>query len=49
MIWLSYMLKLKKDRKIKKLNEFYEAHIKNNSHYTNCKKIIIIMMIVVID
>ncbi|CDS44844.1 YIR protein [Plasmodium yoelii] len=38
MIWLGHMLNLKKDDKIKNLNDFYEGHIKNNTHYTSCKK-----------
>ncbi|ETB59306.1 hypothetical protein YYC_02825 [Plasmodium yoelii 17X] len=38
MIWLGHMLNLKKDDKIKNLNDFYEEHIKNNTHYTYCKK-----------
>ncbi|CDU19659.1 uncharacterized protein PY17X_1303600 [Plasmodium yoelii] len=38
MIWLSYMLKLKNVNDFKSLKDFYEDHIKNNSHYTNCKK-----------
>ncbi|CDU16362.1 uncharacterized protein PY17X_0317800 [Plasmodium yoelii] len=36
MIWLSYMLNLKNVNNINNLKDFYEAHIKNNSHYTNC-------------
>ncbi|ETB59958.1 hypothetical protein YYC_03308 [Plasmodium yoelii 17X] len=35
MIWLNYMLNLKKDEK-NNLSDFYEEHIKNNSHYTIC-------------
>ncbi|VTZ72727.1 PIR protein [Plasmodium yoelii] len=38
MIWLGHMLNLKKDDKIKNLNDFYDVHIKNNTHYTYCKK-----------
>ncbi|CDU17384.1 PIR protein [Plasmodium yoelii] len=38
MIWLIYMLNLKKDKNINYLKDFYEANIKDNSHYTNCKK-----------
>ncbi|ETB61184.1 hypothetical protein YYC_01828 [Plasmodium yoelii 17X] len=36
MIWLSYMLSIKKNHKINNLKEFYEEHIKNNTHYINC-------------
>ncbi|EAA19593.1 putative yir1 protein [Plasmodium yoelii yoelii] len=38
MLWLNYMLNLKKDEKIKNLNGFYTKYIENNTHYTNCKK-----------
>ncbi|ETB60002.1 hypothetical protein YYC_02395 [Plasmodium yoelii 17X] len=38
MIWLSYMLNLKNIKEYKNISEFYEARIKNDSHYTNCKK-----------
>ncbi|CDS44577.1 PIR protein [Plasmodium yoelii] len=38
MIWLSYMLSLKKVNNINNLNEFYELHIKDNTHYNTCKK-----------
>ncbi|CDS44706.1 PIR protein [Plasmodium yoelii] len=38
MIWLGHMLNLKNDDKIKNLNDFYEGHIKINTHYTYCKK-----------
>ncbi|EAA19874.1 putative yir1 protein [Plasmodium yoelii yoelii] len=37
MIWLSYMLNLKDIKKFKNINEFYEEHIKHNTHYTNNK------------
>ncbi|VTZ78173.1 uncharacterized protein PY17X_0900039 [Plasmodium yoelii] len=36
MIWLNYMLNLKKDGKITALKDFYTNHIENNTHYTNC-------------
>ncbi|CDU17784.1 PIR protein [Plasmodium yoelii] len=36
MIWLSYMLTLKKVKNINNLKGFYEAYIRNNTHYTNC-------------
>ncbi|CDU17355.1 PIR protein [Plasmodium yoelii] len=36
MIWLSYMLTLKKVKNINNLKEFYENHIKNNMNYINC-------------
>ncbi|CDU16027.1 YIR protein [Plasmodium yoelii] len=32
-IWLSYMLSLKKDNGINKLNDFYIDHIEKNTHY----------------
>ncbi|CDU20340.1 YIR protein [Plasmodium yoelii] len=32
-IWLSYMLSLKKDNGINKLNDFYTEHIEKNTHY----------------
>ncbi|CDR19173.1 YIR protein [Plasmodium yoelii] len=35
-IWLSYMLNLKKESEITKLNDFYSKYIENNTHYTNC-------------
>ncbi|EAA20128.1 putative yir1 protein [Plasmodium yoelii yoelii] len=35
-IWLSYKLNQKKYDGINNLNDFYEAHIKNNTHYTSC-------------
>ncbi|VTZ80334.1 PIR protein [Plasmodium yoelii] len=35
-IWLSYMLNLKKENEITKLNDFYSKYIENNKHYTNC-------------
>ncbi|CDU16391.1 PIR protein [Plasmodium yoelii] len=35
-IWLSYMLNLKKESKITKLNDFYSNYIEINTHYTNC-------------
>ncbi|ETB60844.1 hypothetical protein YYC_02127 [Plasmodium yoelii 17X] len=38
MLWLNYILSLKKDNKIKNLNDFYEVHIKDNTHYTKCTK-----------
>ncbi|EAA19329.1 putative yir1 protein [Plasmodium yoelii yoelii] len=38
MLWLNYMLSLKKDNKIKNINDFYEVHIKDNTHYTKCTK-----------
>ncbi|CDS44588.1 hypothetical protein YYC_05099 [Plasmodium yoelii 17X] len=34
-IWLSYMLSLKKDNGINKLNDFYTEHIETNTHYNN--------------
>ncbi|ETB57313.1 hypothetical protein YYC_04821, partial [Plasmodium yoelii 17X] len=37
MIWLNYMLNLKKDGKITALKDFYTNHIENNPNYTNCK------------
>ncbi|EAA19093.1 putative yir1 protein, partial [Plasmodium yoelii yoelii] len=37
-IWLSYKLNQKTYDEIKNLNDFYEAHIKNNTHYINCKQ-----------
>ncbi|VTZ79236.1 PIR protein [Plasmodium yoelii] len=37
MIWLSYMLNLKKDGKITALKDFYTNHIENNPNYANCK------------
>ncbi|ETB63207.1 hypothetical protein YYC_00255 [Plasmodium yoelii 17X] len=36
MLWLSFMLNLKNVNNINNPKAFYEAHIKNNSHYTNC-------------
>ncbi|CDS44500.1 PIR protein [Plasmodium yoelii] len=38
MIWLSYMLSLKKVNNINNLNEFYGVHIKDNTHYNTCIK-----------
>ncbi|ETB60001.1 hypothetical protein YYC_02394 [Plasmodium yoelii 17X] len=38
MIWLSYMLNLKNVNNINYLKDFYEKHIKNNSHYTKCNE-----------
>ncbi|VTZ71868.1 PIR protein [Plasmodium yoelii] len=35
-IWLSYMLNLKNDKKIKNFNEFYTNYIEKNRYYTNC-------------
>ncbi|VTZ71608.1 PIR protein [Plasmodium yoelii] len=35
-IWLSYMLNLKNDQKIKNFNDFYTNYIENNTYYTNC-------------
>ncbi|ETB58560.1 hypothetical protein YYC_03862 [Plasmodium yoelii 17X] len=35
-IWLSYMLNLKKESEITKLNDFYSKYIEKNTHYTNC-------------
>ncbi|ETB63227.1 hypothetical protein YYC_00066 [Plasmodium yoelii 17X] len=35
-IWLSYKLSQKSHEGINNLNDFYEARIKNNTHYTNC-------------
>ncbi|VTZ78731.1 PIR protein [Plasmodium yoelii] len=35
-IWLSYMLNLKKESEITKLNDFYSNYIEINTHYTNC-------------
>ncbi|EAA16026.1 uncharacterized protein PY17X_1000300 [Plasmodium yoelii] len=32
-IWLSYMLSLKKENGINKLNDFYTEHIEKNTHY----------------
>ncbi|CDU17356.1 PIR protein [Plasmodium yoelii] len=32
-IWLSYMLSLKKENEINKLNDFYTKHIEKNEHY----------------
>ncbi|CDU16872.1 PIR protein [Plasmodium yoelii] len=37
MIWLNYMLNLKKDGKITALKDFYTNHIENNPNYINCK------------
>ncbi|ETB63184.1 hypothetical protein YYC_00282 [Plasmodium yoelii 17X] len=37
-IWLSYKLNQKKYDGINNLNDFYEAHIKNNTNYINCKQ-----------
>ncbi|EAA22248.1 putative yir1 protein [Plasmodium yoelii yoelii] len=37
-IWLNYMVNLKKDGEIKNLNDFYTKYIETNTHYTNCKK-----------
>ncbi|SCL82200.1 Plasmodium variant antigen protein Cir/Yir/Bir, putative [Plasmodium berghei] len=33
--WLSYMLRLKKESGINKLNDFYTNHIETNKHYKN--------------
>ncbi|CDS44551.1 PIR protein [Plasmodium yoelii] len=38
MIWLSYMVNLKKDDEITNLNDFYTKYIETNTHYNNCKK-----------
>ncbi|CDS44081.1 PIR protein [Plasmodium yoelii] len=38
MIWLSYMLSLKKVNNINNLNDFYGVHIKDNTHYNTCIK-----------
>ncbi|ETB57259.1 hypothetical protein YYC_05055 [Plasmodium yoelii 17X] len=38
MIWLNYILNLKKDGKINNLSDFYTNHIENNADYTKCKK-----------
>ncbi|ETB57299.1 hypothetical protein YYC_04807 [Plasmodium yoelii 17X] len=38
MIWLNYMLNLKKDGKINDINGFYTKYIENNTHYTKCNK-----------
>ncbi|ETB57304.1 hypothetical protein YYC_04812 [Plasmodium yoelii 17X] len=35
-IWLSYMLNLKKENEITKLNDFYSKYKENNKYYTNC-------------
>ncbi|ETB57295.1 hypothetical protein YYC_04871, partial [Plasmodium yoelii 17X] len=35
-MWLSYMLNLKKESEITKLNDFYSNYIENNTHYINC-------------
>ncbi|EAA18310.1 putative yir1 protein, partial [Plasmodium yoelii yoelii] len=37
MIWLNYMLNLKKDEN-PNLNNLYTNHIEKNEHYTNCKR-----------
>ncbi|ETB56093.1 hypothetical protein YYC_05875 [Plasmodium yoelii 17X] len=34
-IWLCYMLSLKQENRINKLNDFYTNHIKTNTHYNN--------------
>ncbi|ETB59352.1 hypothetical protein YYC_02870 [Plasmodium yoelii 17X] len=38
MIWLNYMINLKKDGKTNNLNDFYTNYIENNIHYTKCNK-----------
>ncbi|ETB56092.1 hypothetical protein YYC_05874 [Plasmodium yoelii 17X] len=36
MIWLSYMLSIKKESEITNLNDFYSKYIEINTYYTNC-------------
>ncbi|EAA16378.1 putative yir1 protein, partial [Plasmodium yoelii yoelii] len=36
MIWLSYMLSIKKESEVTNLNDFYSKHIEINTYYTNC-------------
>ncbi|ETB57279.1 hypothetical protein YYC_05075 [Plasmodium yoelii 17X] len=38
MMWLNYMINLKKDGEINNLNDFYTKYIETNMYYTNCKK-----------
>ncbi|ETB56098.1 hypothetical protein YYC_05880 [Plasmodium yoelii 17X] len=38
MIWLNFKLNQKKHVEIAKYKDFYNKYIKNNTHYTSCKK-----------
>ncbi|VTZ79759.1 PIR protein [Plasmodium yoelii] len=37
-IWLNYMINLKKDGKINNINDFYTQYIEKNTYYASCKK-----------
>ncbi|ETB60758.1 hypothetical protein YYC_02367 [Plasmodium yoelii 17X] len=37
-IWLNYMINLKKDGKTNNLNDFYTQYIEKNTYYSSCKK-----------
>ncbi|ETB61209.1 hypothetical protein YYC_01148 [Plasmodium yoelii 17X] len=38
MLWLNFKLNQKTHVEIKEFNDFYNKYIKDNTHYTNCKK-----------